>query len=221
MAKYLPTHVFNTFGYRWTMNPGTKCTKKGVSFSWRGNSWMLLLGWTDWLTHYWMWAGPFRIKEHAMVTCAYSQATSVSYALGALTCLELWYGRRINAFWVSDRALCDLLLWTLDLTYWQSRGWFFFPLGHHVSLHLHVHRLWHCRSPERASGHTADHVLSHVTTQSCSLPGNAQQQRDHQKGSEILRHCAHGDFCVDVVSAVHYSCAGFVAHHLLVRPWKS
>ncbi|EMF12399.1 OPT superfamily oligopeptide transporter [Sphaerulina musiva SO2202] len=65
MAKYLPTHVFNTFGYRWTMNP----------------------------------AGPFRIKEHAMVTCAYSQATSVSYALGALTCLELWYGRRINAFW--------------------------------------------------------------------------------------------------------------------------
>lgn len=30
MAKYLPTHVFNTFGYRWTMNPGTKCTEKGV-----------------------------------------------------------------------------------------------------------------------------------------------------------------------------------------------
>lgn len=29
MAKYLPTHVFNTFGYRWTMNPGTKCTEKG------------------------------------------------------------------------------------------------------------------------------------------------------------------------------------------------
>lgn len=157
-----------------------------------------------------------------MVTCAYSQATSVSYALGALTCLELWYGRRINAFWVSGRALCDLLLYELGTSAVDNHGvGVFFPLGHHVSLHLHVHRLWHCRSPERASGHTADHVLSHVTPQSCSLPGNAQQQRDHQKGSEILRHCAHGDFCVDVVSAVHYSCAGFVAHHLLVRPWKS
>lgn len=61
-----------------------------------------------------------------MVTCAYSQATSVSYALGALTCLELWYGRRINAFWVSGRALCDLLLYELGPQLLTITGLIFF-----------------------------------------------------------------------------------------------
>ncbi|RDW77488.1 hypothetical protein BP6252_05541 [Coleophoma cylindrospora] len=75
MSTYLPTRVFNTFGYKWSLNPGK-----------------------------------WNAKEHALIVVAYwgsgcvittyaNTVDSVTYGLGPLSALELYYGKRMNAGW--------------------------------------------------------------------------------------------------------------------------
>ena len=174
MARFLPSHVFNTFGYRWTMNPG-----------------------------------PFRIKEHALIACAYSNSVFVSYALGALNCLELWYQRKIHPFWVSTMRYSYQASTTADQR-----------TGHNVPHYLSLHRIRHCGSTERASSHSATHVLSATAANSCSVQSHAWSQSNCQKRTEVFLDSRSGDLCLDMDSTVYHATACLPTDHLLDGPWQ-
>lgn len=80
MAAYLPKRVFNTFGWKWGLNPGP----------WNAKEHALIV------VAYW---GSVRARRETAFTFANVLQCYTAYGLGPLSAMELYYGRKINAGW--------------------------------------------------------------------------------------------------------------------------